>query len=216
MTIENQQKTGASGSEGGQTPPAPTAPKMEFKEGSVFVDGKKMVAESDLIAAKKSLETQLEKAQATHNEAYDSAKLELSAAQKQVAELSAKLKEAQSAPGQGANSEEIARIKQEKADALAKVEALTAEAAKSLELKRQLLKVQYPGVTDEQLAKKSMKELDSFEEALKAVSSSRGGGVGAYAIGGGLGQTAPMSDLDRAKKLLEITPVRGVRNAPAQ
>jgi len=218
MSEQNQQSTGASSGEAVQAPPAPATPKVEYKDGSVFMDGKKMVVESDLIAAKRSLESASEKQQAVHNQAIDAAKLELSAEQRKVAELSAQLKTAQeSAPGQGAtDTDEVARIKQEHTDALAKVETLTAEAAKSLELKRSLLKLQYPGVTDEQLASKSMSELDSFEEALKAISSSRGGGIGPYAAGGGLGQATDMSPLDRAKKVLETTSVRGVRNAPAQ
>lgn len=219
MPNEGDQKTGAAGGEGDQTPPAPTTqntgPKLEVKDGTVLMDGKKMVMESDLIAAKRSLESASEKAQQAHTEAIDTARLELSAEQKKVAELNAKVTEAQNAPGQGATSDEdVAGIKQELTDALSKVETLTTESGKALELRRQLVVAQYPGVTAESLANKTMQELDSFEEALKAISSSRGG-TGPYAVGGGLGQAAPLSEMDRAAKVLENTPVRGVRNAPA-
>ena len=221
MTIENQDKgAGAAGDSQPAPqpipPPAGKEPKFEMKEGAYFVDGKKMVKESDLIAAKQGLEKQLQTQQEAHTAAVDAVQLELSAARKDSASLSAKLKEAQAAPGQGAvSAEEIARIKQEKEDALAKVAGLEAQANRSLELRRQLLIKQYPGVTEEQLKDKTMVQLDSMEEALKAVTSSRGGGVGSYAVGGGLGQPAPLSDIDRAKRILENTPVRGVRNAPA-
>lgn len=216
--MEVPEKSGVSGSEEktpepkSSTSPIPPTAKIEMKDGKVFVDGKGYVLESDLIAAKRSLESAAEKAQAAHNQAIDGVRLELSAAQQTVADLNAKLKEAQEkAPGQGA-TEEVASIKLQLDEANKKVETLTTDAGRSLELKRQLLKVQYPGVTDEQLANKSMKELDSFEEALKAVTSARGG-VGSYAVGGGTGSAAPMSDYDRRKKVLEATPIRGARTA---
>lgn len=219
MTIENQDPTGAAGNEGGETSPttpAPkTEPKVEVKDGIVFVDGKKMVKESDLIAAKQSLESAAGKAQTAHNQAMDNIRLELSAAQQQVADLNAKLQKAQeSAPGQGA-TEEVARIKQERDSALTRVETLTTEAGKALELKKSLLVALYPGVTAEQLANKTMQELDSYEEALKAITTARGG-IGPYAKGGGLGQPIPMTDEDRRRKALESTPVLGTRTAQAK
>jgi len=218
MTSENQGTTGAAGGTGAAPPPTPAPakvePKFEVKEGSYFVDGKKMVAESDLIAAKRSLETQMQTQQEAHTQAIDTARLELSDAQKQVATLNAELTKAREARGQGATTdEEVARITQELADAKKSVETLTAEAAKSLELKRQLLITQYPGVTAEQLADKTMTQLDSFEEALKALAGGRGGGPGPYAIGGAGAGAAQMTDMERAAKVLENTPQRGVRTA---
>ena len=210
-------KAGAAGSNEPTPTPTPATPKVEpkfeAKEGSYFVDGKKMVAESDLIAAKRSLEGQLETQQTAHTQAVDTVNLELSDARKQVADLNAKVTEAQGASGQGATSDEdVARIKQEREDALSKVETLTTEAGKALELRRALLVTQYPGVTAESLADKDMKALDFFEEALKAVVTSRGG-VGQYAIGGGLGGSTPKTNMERATEVIANTPIRGVRTA---
>lgn len=223
MTVEEKSQTPSSGEAGAAGQPGPTTapsdastkqePKFEVRDGAYFVDGRKMVKESDLIAAKQSLESALEKAQATHNEAMDSARLELSDAQKQVADLNAKLSEAKEAQTQGATtSEEVARIRQERDEALSKVETLSTDANKALELRRALLLTQYPGLTAESLAEKDMKSLDSLEEALKAVTASRGGGLGNYAVGAGGTGTTQLSDEERAKQVIAATPVRGVRN----
>lgn len=223
MTTENQnEQAGAAGNSEPTPPPAASAPapKVEVRDGATFMEvgGKmvKMVKESDLMAAKQSLEKQIETQQTTHNQAIDAAQLELSAERQKVADLNAKLTEAQNAQGEGAvSNDEIARIKQERQDALTKVETLTAESSKALEYRRQLILAKYPGVTDEQLSDKSMVQLDSFEEALKALSSSRGGGIGPYAAGAGTGQPQPMSDYDRRKAALEGATV-GSRSAQPQ
>lgn len=213
----NPNDPGASGGPEAAPIPAPATPKaepkFEVKDGSYLVDGKKMVTESDLIAAKKSLETQLETQQSVHVQAIDTAKLELSAEQQKVADLNAKLTEAEQARQAGTPSdEEVVRIKQELTDALGKVETLTTEAGRSLELRRALLVMQY-NVPADSLADKDMKALDSFEEALKALATSRGGGAGPYALGGGVGGAAPQTPIDRAKEVLAGTPVLGVRSA---
>jgi len=221
MSIENQNdKPGASGDNPPVTPPptpAPkTEPKFEAKDGSYFVDGKKVVAESDLIAAKKGLESQIQTQQTTHSQAMDAIQLDLSAERENVADLTAKLTTAQNAQGEGAvSAEEIARIKQEHTEALAKVDALTTQAGKALELKKSLLIAKYPGVTAEQLNEKTMEQLDSLEEALKTVITAKGGGIGPYAAGGGLGGAQPMSDYDRRKAAMESAKV-GARTAQTQ
>lgn len=192
---------------------APTTLKAEMKDGHVLVDGKKMVPESDLMALKQSSESALERAQAAHNEAIDAKGLELSAAQQQAADLNAKLTEAQQAREAGATSgEEVARIKTELTDALGKVETLTTEAGKALELRRELMVTKY-SISADSLANKSMVELDSFEEALKALATSRGSSPGPYAVGGGLGGAAKMTEQERAAQVIANTPIRGVRNA---
>ncbi len=220
MTIENQ-PTDASGGNPDQTPAAPVTPtpqvkepKVEIKDGATFLDGKKVVPESDLIAAKKGLESQLETAQATHNQAIDAIRVELSAEQQKAADLNAQLKQAQeNAQGKGvASDDEVTRIKTERDEALAKVETLTADAASALEHRRALLVLKY-NVPADSLADKDMKALDSFEEALKALSTSRGGSPGNYAVGGAGGGAEPLSAMERATKIIENTPVRGVRNA---
>ena len=69
--------------------------------------------------------------------------------------------------------------------------------------------------TGKNLMEKDMSQLDSFEEALKALSMSRKG-PGNYIIGGGGSGVTPVSNMDRAKVLIANTPYRGVRNPPAQ
>src|SRR4030042_1521946 len=97
-----------------QPPPAATEPKLEVKDGKVTVDGKSYVKESDLIAAKESLSKQLETAQSTHNSAIDKAKLDLSAAQTEVAKANAALEEAKQARTTGdISADEMAKVKKE-------------------------------------------------------------------------------------------------------
>jgi len=229
MTTENQAATGASGSVPTPTPtptPEPTSvtptpeptptpiastAKVEVAEGKVTVDGKKFVAESDLIAAKKSLETQLETQQTAHDTATNAASLATSEAQQKIATLTAKIKENEEALSTGAvTAEEAARVKTELETAKSSIETLTTS---TLELRRANLVLQY-NVAPDTIKEKTMPKLDAFEEALKAVSTARGGGVGPYAIGGGTGEAAPQTNIERAAKILETTPVRGVRNAP--
>ena len=222
MTTENQGADPGAASSNEPAPPAPatppsTEPKFEVKEGSYFVDGKKMVRESDLIAAKQGLESKLETQQTAHNQAIDAVRLELSSEQQRVASLTAELSQAKEAQGQGATTnEEVAGIKQQLTEAQTRVDALSTEAGKALEYRKALLKTQYPGVTDEQLADKDMKALDSFEEALKALASGRGGGPGPYAIGGAGAGAAQMTEMERAKQVLSQTPYRGVREPAEQ
>jgi len=211
IDTENQDPTGAASSE--QQTPTPTLPKVEVKDGAVLVDGKKFVRESDLIAAKQSLEQRLEQQQSAHEQAIDTAKLELSSAQQQVADLNAKLTEAQQARESGATSgEDVAGIKQELAAAKSSLESLQNDSAKALEYRRQLIATQY-SIPADSLKDKDMTALDSFEEALRALSTSRGTSPGPYAIGGTGGVATPMTEMERASKLLESTPVRGTRSA---
>lgn len=228
MTTENQGNTGASSSTEAQPPattpepepvttpePTPVAPtaKIEVKEGKVTVDGKAFVAESDLIAAKKSLEGQMTTQQTVHETAINAAKLETSEAQKQIATLNAKITENEQARQAGAvTDEEAARVKTELETTKSSLETAN---TKSLEFRRALLVLQY-GVAEDTIKEKTMLELDSFEEAIKAVSTARGGGVGPYAIGGGTGDAAPQTDIERAAKILENTPIRGVREPAPQ
>jgi len=199
------------------TPPTPVAPtaKVEIKEGRVTVDGRKFVAESDLIAAKNSLEGKLAQQQAAHEAAINAAKLETSAAQQTIAQLNATIKEKEDALSKGAvPDEEIAGVKQELEAAKNSMALLEADAARALELRRANLVLQY-GVASDTIKDKDMKALDSFEEALKAVSTARGG-IGPYAAGGGVPAAAPQTDIERARQILENTPVRGVREPAPQ
>lgn len=219
--IENQADPGAANSPEPTPAPstlvAPPAPKVEIsKDGIVTMEvgGKmvKMVKESDLMAAKQSLEGKLETQQQTHNQAVDALNLKLSAEQQNVAKLNAELEQARNASGQGA-TDNVARITQERDEALSKVENLTTQVGKSLELKRALMVAQFPGLDATKLEGKTMQELDSLEEALKTVATNKGGGLGAYATGASLGSAQPLSDYDRRKAALAGAQV-GTREAP--
>lgn len=194
------------------TPTTPTSPKVEMVDGKVLVDGKKYVLESDLIAAKESLRGDLEKAQSAHNDAIDAAKLEADEANRKLATANAELEKAKQAGVSGAISEEeITRLRQEATDAQTKVDTANTSA---LDYRRKYIMAVYNIPVDSEAAKsletKDSSQLDAFEEALKAVGGGRGG-AGNYALGGG-GGSAPVTEMDRAKSIIESTPVRGVRN----
>ena len=183
--------------------------KLEVKEGRVLVDGKAYVSESDLIAAKRSLESKLEQQQKAHESAIDIVKLESSSAQQQIAALNAKIQENEQARESGATSnDDAAKVKQELEG---RISALEPEASKALEYRRALMVLKY-GVAEDTIKDKSMPQLDAFEEALKAVATARGG-IGPYATGGGTGDAAPQTPMDRAAKILASTPMRGTRTA---
>ena len=194
-------------------PSTPPAPKFESRDGAWFIDGHKVVRESDLIAAKESLKQDGEKAQSVHNVAIDKARLDLSEAQTALSASNAKVKELEQARIAGAasqTSDEAAKLKVE-------LESARKEAGESskvaLDLRTKLIVATYPGqVTLEQLATKTPAQLDAFEEALKALATSRGG-PGPYATGGAGGGTGPISDMDRARRILDATPIRGSRQA---
>ncbi|KKN72619.1 hypothetical protein LCGC14_0408610 [marine sediment metagenome] len=213
METEPDVKPGGSGGEGDKT--TPTLPRVEVKDGATFLDGKKVVLESDLIAAKNSLEGQLKTAQTTHETAIDTAKLENSESQKQIAILNAKIQENEQARESGAvPDEEAARIKTELETAKSSIVSLTADAGRALELRRANMLLQY-GVALDTIVEKDMKALDSFEEAIKALATAKGG-VGNYATGGGTGEAAPQTAIERATAVIAATSVRGVRNADMQ
>ncbi len=200
------------------SPPASVAPtaKLEIKEGKVTVDGKSYVAESDLIAAKNSLEGKLTTQQTAHETAINAARLDVSGAQQQIATLNAKITENEEARKSGAVSDtDAASVKQELETAKGSIVALEASAGKALEYRRALLVLKY-GVAEDTIKEKDMVALDSFEEAIKAVSTARGSGVGPYALGGGTGDPAPQTNIDRAAAIIAATPVRGVRNPEPQ
>lgn len=216
METQNPQGAASTGEPASQTTPSvepTTPPVLEVKDGVMTVDGKKVVHESDLIAAKRSLEQKLEEQQTIHNEAIDKSKVEISEAQQAVAAANAKVQTLEQASTTGAVSDEdAARSKQELDAAKGSAEQAT---AKALELRRQNILLKSAGaVTAEQLEGKTEEQLDSFEEALKALAQSRG--IGNYATGGTGGGAAPQTEMERATKILESTPTRGTRTAETQ
>lgn len=218
MVTQNPQGAASSGEPVPQATPSSeptttTPPVLEVKDGVMTVDGKKVVHESDLIAAKRSLEQKLEEQQTVHNDAIDKSKVEVSDAQQAVAAANAKVQQLEQASQSGAVSdEEAARSKQELDAAKGSAEQAI---AKALELRRQNILLKSGGaVTAEQLEGKTELQLDSFEEALKALSQSRG--IGNYATGGLGAGAAPETPMERAAKILQSTPVRGTRTAETQ
>jgi multidrug efflux pump subunit AcrA (membrane-fusion protein) len=190
-------------------------PKFEIKEGKVLVDGHSYVKEADLIAAKRSLESQIADQQKVHTEAYDKARLELSSAQQQIAASSAKIKELTEAQGKGAseaNSAELTKAREELKSAQEE-----AKVAKELGVnyRKKLLTVA-GGVPEDTLKDMSMSDLDGLEKALTILGKAKGG-LGNYATGGGNGgSSTPLTSMDRAKALLAATPIAGVRNSSQQ
>jgi hypothetical protein len=216
MPEKNQKDDAPSNAE--QTPPTPPPeklPKVEVKDGHVLVDGRKYVKESDLIAAKESLQGQIETAQKTHNDAIDKLRLEVSTAQSEVAKANAALEEAKQARESGAiSAEELAKVKQE-AEAAKKD---LADAQKSgLDYRRRFIMSTYNIPANSDTAKsiegKTSAQLDALEEALKALQGTKVG-PGNYMVGGQGGGATPRTDRQRARELLDQTPFRGVRNAP--
>ncbi|MDD4985597.1 MAG: hypothetical protein PHQ43_07395 [Dehalococcoidales bacterium] len=201
------------GNDAPATPPAtpPAAPKFELKDGKMLVDGKKVVYEHELIAAKESLQKRLEEAQGVHSQAADTLKLEISNAQTELAKANARIQELSKAGSSGAASaEEVAKLKKEADDARA---AAKSASESLLEIRRQaIIQASRGTITAEQLKGKSDADLAAFEAVLKALGNSRGG-LGPYAVPGG-GATTDMTPMDRAKKLLEATPMVGTRNVP--
>lgn len=165
--------------------PNASEPVFEIdKDGNWKVDGKKVVLESDLIAAKKSLEGDLK----TANENYNNTKLELDNANDSVRTLNEQLAEAKKARASGEISEEeFSRIKGELETAKNSVTSLTTQVERTLEYRKALIVATY-GVAPETIKDKDMEQLDSFEEALKAVATVKGG-PGPYALGGQGGET---------------------------
>lgn len=214
MTTQNQDEPGAQGSEGKLPTQATIAsPKLELKDGSTYLDGHKVVRESDLIAAKESLQKQLDSAQKVHTVAIEKLQLDLSAAHQSVAEATAKLTQATQARQSGATSDqEVAKLKSDHETAKGELEKTNKVV---LDYRRKLIlnTYQIPVTSDaaKQLNEKDMKGLDSFEEAMKTVLASRSG-IGNYAVGGSGGSTSPIAPIDRAKALLAATPYRGTRN----
>jgi len=196
-------------------PVTPTTPDIKVIDGVVQVDGKKYVKESDLIAAKESLQGKFNEAQESHSGIVDKLKVEVSEAQQEVAKANATLKEAQEARSSGdISADDLSKARQEAADTK---EALAKSTTEALDMRRQLIKTTYKIPADSEVGKglddKTAVQLDALEEALKALQAG-GQGPGNYALGGGSGGATPMTDMERARKTLDATPIRGVRNTP--
>jgi hypothetical protein len=187
MVIENQVAA----------PEVTAAPKVEVKGSEIFVNGAKMVLESDLIAAKKGLEGRLNETTSTHQAVLSQTQMALTATQQEAATLKVELEKIKAAPPQvGASSQELAKYQAEAASAKTRVEQAEKQA---LDLRIKLIAKSY-GIaeTDPKLAGKSPVQLDALEDALKIVSA--GKGPGGYAVGAGAGgASAEMRSKDRIR-----------------
>ena len=208
---ENPEKAGAS--EGDEKATKATEPKadhkLEVKEDVMSVDGKKIVFESDLIAAKKKLEGQINDAQKVHEEAVDKVKLEADEVRKISAQATARVKELEDAHAKGVISEEeVTKARKEADDAKANVLKANVDTAK---YRRELIAKTYD-VPIDQVPDEPTK-LEAFENAIKALAQAKGGGPGKYATAGGGTSQTPQTDLERRLALINATPQRGVRKA---
>lgn len=161
----------------------------------------KMVPESDVIAVKEGARKELEGTRTAHAAEIKIAKDELSTAQNKlyaaearVTELEGKLTEHTS------SAEELARTKGELETAQGAVKSAQ---DKALEYRRNILVTTY-GIPADTVSTKTMEQLDSYEEALKAVKTAQG--VGNYALGGG-GGGAPgekLTPIEQAAQELKL------------
>ena len=211
----------------GSKPPdggTPTTPQFTVVDGKMLVDGKAVVHESDLMAAKSGLETRITQAQTAHETAINTATKSLSDSQGEVAALTAKLRtieEAQTkAGGTGAGSEGgTPKVEPVAAPAVtptpagatpagdggAKTEPSETEktaVAQALTLKKEILQTKYQ-IPADQLEGKDMGQLEALETAANALATARGGGAGKYALGGGAGDATPQTPMDRARAVIE-------------
>lgn len=155
----------------------------------------KMVPESDLLAVKASregLQTQLDELKGTHRTTVSELGVKLAAAEAKAEE------NAGSATKLTTAEEELKTAKEQLEAAQTSGEG---HRTKALEYRRNLISTGF-NIPADTIKDKTMEQLDSFEEALKAI-----GGVkssGGYAIGGGAGATPVLENpLDRARRLIE-------------
>jgi Asp-tRNA(Asn)/Glu-tRNA(Gln) amidotransferase B subunit len=153
-----------------------------IKEGDTSV---RYVKESDLLAIKGSREAtekRVKDAEATHAASLESVKNEAESTRQKVLLAEAKVSNLEEQIAKDGNSKaELEKLKIELVAAKKSGEEL---GSKALEYRRAVIVTTY-GIPVATVEKKTMTELDHFEEALKAVLGK--GGVGNYAAGGGSG-----------------------------
>ena len=165
------------------------------------------VKESDLLAVKGSSQVAKDAAETAAKAATESQethKVEIATASTNLETTRQKLLEAEAKAttleetvkaGTG-TAEELTKAKADLETAKTSGEELS---VKALEYRRQIV-VSTFGIPADTIKEKNMEQLDNYEEALKAIISTKG--IGNYAIGGGGGGSAPVTALDRAKTTL--------------
>lgn len=161
----------------------------------------KMVPESDVIAVKEGAKRELEGVRTAHTAEMNIAKTDLSTTQNKLYLAEAHVTELEGKLTEHTNTaEEVARIKGELETAQGAVKGLE---DKALEYRRSILVSTY-GIPADTVNEKTMAQLDSYEEALKAVKVATG--VGNYAIGGGGGGApgAKLTPIEQAAEELKL------------
>ncbi len=159
----------------------------------------KMVPESDLIAIKKGLQTEVKDAKKAHEEERISLTGKLDEATNHLSKAEAKVKALEEKSSESVSSEELTKAKAELETATKRGEELATQA---LEYRRKLLVSTY-GITEDAIKEKTFEQLGFLEEALELTKSSKDS-TGNLATGaGGGGSPAPESPMERAKRILE-------------
>ena len=180
-------------------PKTSTSDPVEPKKEPAVEPTVKMVPESDLIAIKKGLSTELKDAKKAYEEERTTLTTKLDEATNNLSKAEAKVKTLEENKDQSVSSEELTKAKAELETATKSGEELAKQA---LEYRRKLLVNTY-GITEDAIKEKSFDQLGFLEEALELTKSSKAG-VGNYAAGaGGGGSPAPESPMERAGRILE-------------
>lgn len=161
----------------------------------------KLALESDVLAQKtkaEGLERQLKESEQSWNTKLDESKTATSTAQQAQYAAEAQLKELQEKlTTANLSVEELAKVKTE----LDSIKTGAEETKnRALEYRRKLIAKEF-GVSEDTVANKTMEQLDSYEEALKAVKSATGSKTSGVVTGGGSGAGAPETPLDRARRI---------------
>lgn len=162
------------------------------KDGTVVIKDSegadvRYVKEADLLAIKGSrdaAERKVRDSEATHTTAIETVRNETETFRQKALQAEAKISGLEERLAAGGSKEELERVKQELEAAKTSGEGLS---NKLLGLRRTLITTTY-GVPVATVEKKTLDELDTFEEALKAVIGAKG--IGNYAAGGGSGGNA--------------------------
>ena len=182
-------------------PKTSTSDPVEPKKEPAVEPTVKMVPESDLIAIKKGLSTELKDAQKAFEEERNTLTTKLDETNQNLLKATAKVEtlEEKSKSNQSVDSEELTKAKAEVKTATDRGEELATQA---LEYRRKLLVKSYD-ISEDAIKEKTFDQLGFLEEALELTKTSKSG-AGNYAAGaGGGGSPAPESDMDRAGRILE-------------
>jgi len=157
----------------------------------------KMVPESDLISVKKGMEHQIDELKTSHAAELEGLNSKLSDTNTNLVASEAKAKDLEERLSQSnISAEELSKVKKELGTAQTAVKSLT---DKTLEYRRRIVALGY-GIPEDTIKDKTLEQLDAFEEALRAVSATKG--IGNYALTQGGGGGATETPIERAKAMI--------------